>query len=85
MRKPSAVQDARPGRQPTTVEAVRRSQWIEVAPEVFVHAYDHLEINITVVRDGGDLLLVDSRSSPIEAAELQVDLEEFAPGRVRCW
>ena len=83
VRKPSAVQDARPGCQPTTVEAVRRSQWIEVAPEVFVHAYDHLEINITVVRDGGDLLLVDSRSSPIEAAELQVDLEEFAPGRVQ--
>ena len=57
--------------------------WREVATEVFVHAYDHLDINICVVRGGDDLLLVDSRSSPTEAAELEVDLQVFAPARIR--
>lgn len=62
---------------------MRSSNWREVASEVFVRAYEHLDINICVVRDGGDLLLVDSRSSPVEAAELQADLQVFTPARVR--
>ncbi len=59
------------------------SQWVEVAPEVFVRAYDHLQLNITVVRGGDDLLLVDSRSSPTEGIELKIDLAEFLPAQVR--
>jgi glyoxylase-like metal-dependent hydrolase (beta-lactamase superfamily II) len=54
-----------------------------VAAEVFVRAYGHLDINICVVRGGDDLLLVDTRSSPVEAAELEADLRVFAPARVR--
>jgi len=50
---------------------------------VFVRAYDHLDVNICVVRGDADLLVVDSRSSPTEAAELEVDLQAFAPARVR--
>lgn len=56
--------------------------WLEVADEVFVRSYDHLDINICVVRGGEELLVVDSRSSPVEAAELVADLEAFAPARV---
>ena len=56
--------------------------WHEVADEVFVRSYDHLDINICVIRGGEELLLVDSRSSPAEAAELAVDLNVFAPARV---
>ena len=57
--------------------------WREVADEVFVRSYDQLDINICVVRGGEELLLVDSRSSPAEAAELADDLVAFAPARVR--
>src|SRR5947209_14640181 len=62
---------------------MRMSSWREVAPGVFVRAYQHLDINISVIRGGDDLLLVDSRSSPSEAAELEADLQVFAPKRVR--
>ena len=57
--------------------------WREVASDVFVRAYHHLDINICVIRSDDDLLLVDSRSSPAESAELKVELEAFAPARVR--
>ena len=57
--------------------------WREVADEIFVRSYDHLEINICVVRGGDELLLVDTRSSPVEAAELAADLDAFAPATVR--
>jgi glyoxylase-like metal-dependent hydrolase (beta-lactamase superfamily II) len=57
--------------------------WREVAADVFVRAYDHLDVNSCVIRGGQDLLLVDSRSSPPEAAELEEELEVFAPARVR--
>jgi glyoxylase-like metal-dependent hydrolase (beta-lactamase superfamily II) len=62
---------------------VRTPNWREVAPEVFVGAYDHLEINICVVCGGAELLVVDSRSSPAEAAELEADLQSFAPARTQ--
>ena len=57
--------------------------WHEVAANVFVRTYDHLAINISVVRGADELLVVDSRSSPSEAAELEADLQVFAPARVR--
>ena len=61
---------------------MRATNWREVADEVFVRSYDHLDINICVVRGGEELLVVDSRSSPAEAAELAADLKAFAPARV---
>jgi glyoxylase-like metal-dependent hydrolase (beta-lactamase superfamily II) len=56
--------------------------WREVADRVFVRAYDSLDINICVVRDGDALLVVDSRASVAEAAELEADLRAFAPALV---
>lgn len=50
---------------------------------MFVRAYDHLDINICVVRGGDLLLLVDARSSPAEAADLAIDLQVFAPARIQ--
>jgi glyoxylase-like metal-dependent hydrolase (beta-lactamase superfamily II) len=47
-----------------------------------VRAYEHLDINICVVRDDQDLLLVDSRASSAEAVELAADLKVFGPARV---
>lgn len=54
-----------------------------MASDIYVRAYDHLEINICVVRGGDDLLVIDSRSSPTEAAELVADLQVFVPARAR--
>ena len=62
---------------------MRNPDWREVAPDVFVRAYDHLDVNVTVVRGAAELLVVDSRSSPTEAAELEADLQAFAPARTR--
>lgn len=62
---------------------MRTPNWREVAPEVFVRAYDHLDVNICVVRGGAELLVVDSRSSPAEAAELEADLQALGPARTR--
>jgi alkyl sulfatase BDS1-like metallo-beta-lactamase superfamily hydrolase len=53
--------------------------WYEVADEIFVRSYDRLDINICVVRGGEEVLLVDSRSSPTEAAELVDDLTMVTP------
>lgn len=57
--------------------------WREVAPGVLVRSYAHLDINICAVRGDAELLVVDSRSSPTEAVELEADLQAFAPARVR--
>ena len=57
-----------------TATVATPGDWPEVADDVFVRAYDHLDLNICVVRGGDDLLLVDSRSSPTEAGELAADL-----------
>ena len=56
--------------------------WCEVADRVFVRTYDHLDVNISVVRDNQDLLLVDSRTSSAEAVELEADLRVFGPAHV---
>ncbi len=61
------------------------AEWHEVATDVYVHAYDHLAINICVVRGGDELLVVDSRSSPTEAAGLVADLEDLLPPGSGCW
>ena len=50
---------------------------------MFVGAYEPLTINICVIRDGDQLVVVDSRSSATEGAELAADLTWFAPARVQ--
>ena len=56
--------------------------WDELSEGVFLRAYDHLDINICVIRDGDRLLVIDSRASPTEGAELMAELEVFAPAHV---
>ena len=60
-----------------------RVEWVEVARDVFVGAYEPLTINICVIRDRDRLVVVDSRASATEGAELVADLTWFAPARVQ--
>jgi glyoxylase-like metal-dependent hydrolase (beta-lactamase superfamily II) len=62
---------------------VNYAAWREVAEDVFMRSYRNLDLNIVVVRSDGELMLVDSRSSPAEARELVSDLRQFAPAAVR--
>ena len=58
-------------------------EWVEVARDVFVCAYEPLTINICVIRDRDCLVVVDSRASATEGAQLAADLTWFAPARVQ--
>ena len=62
---------------------VSRVEWVEVARNVFVGAYEPLTINICVIRDRDRLVVVDSRASATEGAQLVADLTWFAPARVQ--
>ena len=62
---------------------VSRVEWVEVARDVFVGAYEPLTINICVIRDRDRLVVVDSRASATEGAELAADLTWFAPARAQ--
>jgi hypothetical protein len=62
---------------------VSRVDWVEVARDVFVGAYEPLTINICVIRDRDRLVLVDSRASATEGAQLAADLTWFAPAQVQ--
>ena len=57
--------------------------WVEVARDIFVGAYEALTINICVIRDRDRLLVVDSRASATEGAELVAELTWFTPARVQ--
>lgn len=50
---------------------------------VFVRSYEHLDINTCVVHGADGLLVVESRSSPAEAAEVEAELAELGGGSVR--
>ena len=50
---------------------------------MFVGAYEPLTINICVIRDRDRLVVVDSRASATEGAQLVADLTWFAPARVQ--
>lgn len=55
----------------------------ELAEGVFLGSYQHLDINVCVVQGSDGLLVVDSRSSPAEAGEIEADLAELGRGPVR--
>lgn len=59
------------------------AKWREVSDGVFMHGYQHLDINTCVVQGADGLLVVDSRSSPAEAAEIEADLAQLGGGSVR--
>ncbi|WP_164520371.1 MBL fold metallo-hydrolase [Specibacter cremeus] len=48
--------------------------WVKVAPGVFHRRYQPLDIGIVVIVGGAGLLLVDTRSTPKEGAELLLDV-----------
>jgi glyoxylase-like metal-dependent hydrolase (beta-lactamase superfamily II) len=51
--------------------------WQEVADRVWVRRYDPFDVNVTVVAGDEGALLVDTRTSLAEAAELRADLREL--------
>lgn len=54
----------------------RRSAWREVGPAVFVRRYRELDLNVGLVLGDGAAMLVDTRSTHPEAAEILRDLRE---------
>ena len=54
----------------------RHHGWREVGPGVFVRRYRSLDLNVGLVLGYGEALLVDTRSTHPEAAELLRDLRE---------
>ncbi|MDQ2835991.1 MAG: MBL fold metallo-hydrolase [Actinomycetota bacterium] len=49
----------------------------EVSAGIFVLRYQAMDLNICVVRGDGALLVVDTGSSPAEAAEIEADLRQL--------
>jgi glyoxylase-like metal-dependent hydrolase (beta-lactamase superfamily II) len=65
----------------TTVRPGNR--WTEVGPRVFVRRYRFFDQDIVaVLGDGGEVLVVDTRSSPAQAREILDDLRELHVGPV---
>jgi glyoxylase-like metal-dependent hydrolase (beta-lactamase superfamily II) len=65
----------------TTVRPGNR--WTEVGPRVFVRRYRFFDQDIVaVLGDGGEVLVVDTRSSPAQAREILDDLRELHAGPV---
>jgi glyoxylase-like metal-dependent hydrolase (beta-lactamase superfamily II) len=56
--------------------------WQEVADRIYVRRYDPFDVNVTVVAGDHEVLLVDTRTSLHEAAELRGHLAELPCGEV---
>lgn len=56
--------------------------WNEIEPDVFWRRYPQDDITVTVIRGTRGLLLVDTGSSPSDAARIQSDVEHL--GELRC-
>jgi glyoxylase-like metal-dependent hydrolase (beta-lactamase superfamily II) len=59
------------------------SGWEEVGDGVYYRRYSPWDVNVGVVRGGDGLLVVDTRASHRQAAELRTDLARLDPGPVR--
>jgi glyoxylase-like metal-dependent hydrolase (beta-lactamase superfamily II) len=59
------------------------SGWQEVADGVYYRRYWPWDVNVGVVRGSDGLLVVDTRASHRQAAELRADLTRLDPGPVR--
>ncbi len=57
--------------------------WREVAEGVYLRAYQPLDVTTCAVAGADGLLLVDTRASPSEAAEIEADIAELGRGPVR--
>jgi glyoxylase-like metal-dependent hydrolase (beta-lactamase superfamily II) len=58
------------------------SGWVEIGDRVFVRRYAFFDQNIVVVLDGPEALLVDTRSTHRQAAEIVEDLRALGGPRV---
>jgi glyoxylase-like metal-dependent hydrolase (beta-lactamase superfamily II) len=56
--------------------------WQEVGDRIWVRRYDPFDVNVTVVAGEHEVLLVDTRTSLHEAAELRAHLRELPVGEV---
>jgi len=56
--------------------------WTEVGDRVFVRRYAFFDQNIGVVLGDGELLLVDTRSTHVQAREILADLRELTAAPV---
>ena len=53
------------------------TQWQEVADRIFTRRYDPFDVNVTVVVGRHGTLLVDTRTSLVEASQVRDDLREL--------
>ena len=52
-------------------------RWTEIGDRVFVRRYDFYDQDITAVLGGGSALVVDTRSTPVQAREILDDLRDL--------
>jgi glyoxylase-like metal-dependent hydrolase (beta-lactamase superfamily II) len=57
--------------------------WIEVAAGVFQRRYNPLDVSVCVIRGSDGFAVVDTRSSPRQADEIQAHLRELGSAPVR--
>jgi glyoxylase-like metal-dependent hydrolase (beta-lactamase superfamily II) len=57
------------------------SRWVELGDRVFVRRYAFYDQNIVVVLGGDRTLVVDTRSTPVQAREVVADARELGIGR----
>jgi glyoxylase-like metal-dependent hydrolase (beta-lactamase superfamily II) len=53
------------------------SSWVEIGDRVFVRRYAYFDQNIGVVLGGGEALVIDTRSTHVQAREILADLREL--------
>jgi glyoxylase-like metal-dependent hydrolase (beta-lactamase superfamily II) len=58
------------------------SDWVEIGDRVFVKRYAFFDQNIGVVLDGDEVLLIDTRSTHVQAREIVDDLRALTASRV---
>ena len=51
--------------------------WVEIGDRVFVHRYEFYDQNIGVVLGDGEALVIDTRSTYVQARQIQADLAEL--------
>lgn len=56
--------------------------WVEIGDRVFVRRYAYFDQNIGVVLGGDDVLVIDTRSTHVQAREIVADLRELTTAAV---
>ena len=56
--------------------------FVEVADQVWVARYEWFDVNVTLVRGGDELVVVDTHASAVEARQVVEDVRALGAGRV---